>query len=74
MNRYFAKEINENGEIICLHTFAANSFPSDPAFAEITEEEYNAILAEWAANVPEVDPEEISDSEALRIITEGVTE
>lgn len=73
MNRYFAKEINENGEIICLHDFTAKSFPADRSFVEITEEEYNAIMEEWAANVPEVDPDEISDSEALAIIL-GVSE
>ena len=46
-----------------------------PAFGEdsntfiITEEEYNELLAEIEADQPEPDPEEISDSEALRIIT-----
>jgi hypothetical protein len=30
-------------------------------------------MAEWAANIPEPDPDEISDSEALAIIL-GVSE
>ena len=73
MKKYLAKQIDENGEIVCLHEFYAKSFPADQSFVEITEEEYNAISEEWAANVPAVDPDEISDSEALAIIL-GVSE
>jgi hypothetical protein len=57
-----------------LHDFIAKSFPTDPSFVEIAEEEYNAIMGEWAANVPAVDPEEITDAEALEIIMNGVKE
>ena len=71
MIMFYAKKIDEKGEIIYLHEFPAESFPAEPLLIEITEEEYNAILEEWAANVP--DPDEISDSEALAIIL-GVTE
>lgn len=70
MIMYYGKKIDENGKIIYLHEFEAESFPADRFFVEISEEEYNAILEEWA-NIP--DPDEISDSEALSIIL-GVAE
>ena len=36
MKKYLAKQIDENGEIVCLHEFSAKSFPADPSFVEIT--------------------------------------
>ena len=73
MNHFFAKEIDENGEIVCLHEFTAKSFPESSLFLEIGEEEYNALLGELAEYIPPSDPDEISDSEALAIIL-GVSE
>jgi hypothetical protein len=63
-----------NGKIVALITY-----DYEPEFGEddfgmvvIKEEEYNAILEEMAKEQPEIDPDpnRISDSEALKIITE----
>lgn len=75
MNSYFAKELSDSGDIVRVHCFSAKEFPESNAnFVEITEDEYNAIKAEWLANIPEPDPDEISDSEALGIILGGKVE
>lgn len=73
MTTYF-KRLSESGEIVILLTY--NNFRpniTDPLTVEITEEEYQSLLAEIkAANKPE-EPEtdEISDTEALQIIMGG---
>ena len=64
---YYAKEIDESGVLIALHTMD-RPFPEDAeGFVPITEEEYKALLEEMASEPTD----EISDSEALAIITGG---
>lgn len=73
MNTYYAKQIDENGDIVALHRFGGDEFPLNPYFIEITESEYNALLEEMTP--PEPQPtDEISDSEALAIMLGEVTE
>lgn len=64
--RYY-KKFKSDGSLWCIGT--------GPGGIEITEEEYNTLLAEMvAANQPEEpEPDEISDEEALNIIL-GVSE
>ena len=66
---YYAKQIDENGEIIALHTMSV-PFGESETFVPITEAEYLELMA----NIPEPEPEptdQISDSEALAIIAGG---
>ena len=71
MTNYF-KQLNESGEVILLLTYDFTPNITNPLIVEITEEEYNTLLAEiQAADSP--DPDEISDAEALDIIL-GVSE
>lgn len=66
---YYAKQIDENGEIIALHTMD-RPFVESNGFIPITEEEYLELME----NIPEPEPEptdQISDSEALAIIMGG---
>ena len=64
---YYAKQIDENGEIIALHTMD-RPFPESAEFIPITEVEYLELFAA----MPEPEPtDEISDAEALAIITGG---
>lgn len=69
MDKIFAKQV-DNGTVIMLLTYDYT-----PEFGEnsdtiiITEEEYNALMEELKAEQPAPDPDRISDSEALRIIT-----
>lgn len=67
MAKYYAKEIIETGEVVTLHKFSSDAFPTNPYFVEITEEKYNTLLAEMTPTEPEP-TDEISDSEALGII------
>lgn len=68
---YFAKQIDENGEIIALHTMD-RPFVESNGFVPITEEEYLALMAEIPEPEPEPEPtDQISDAEALAIITGG---
>lgn len=74
MKTYF-KQLNEAGELILLLTYDFVPKITNPLIVEITQEEYNALLAEiQATNQPgEPDPDEISAEEALDIIL-GVSE
>lgn len=66
---YYAKQIDENGETVALHTMSV-PFEESETFIPITEAEYLAMMAE----IPEPEPEptdQISDREALAIITGG---
>jgi hypothetical protein len=64
---YYAKQIDENGNIIALHTMD-RPFAHTAEFVPITEEEYLELMAE----MPDPEPtDEISDSEALAIIMGG---
>lgn len=66
---YYAKQIDENGEIVALHTMGV-PFEESETFLPISEEEYLVLLAEITE--PEPEPtDQISDSEALAIITGG---
>lgn len=66
---YYAKQIDKNGNIISIHSMSV-PFPESAEFVPITEEEYLVLLAEMEANQPEPEQtDEISDSEALAIIT-----
>ena len=68
---YFAKQIDENGETVALHTMSV-PFEESEIFIPITEEEYLALMAEIPEPEPEPEPtDQISDSEALAIITGG---
>lgn len=66
---YYAKQIDENGNIVALHSMSV-PFPESEEFIPITEDKYLVLLAEMEENQPEPEPtNEISDSEALQIIT-----
>lgn len=41
------KQLNENSEVVMLLTYDFEPTISDPSVVEITEEEYNTILAEY---------------------------
>ena len=65
----YAKQII-NGELTALLTYDYTpELGEDSDTVIISEEEYNALLAEMQANAPAPDPEAITDAEALRIIT-----
>lgn len=73
MTKYY-KQLNENGEIFALLAYDFVPNITDPLFVEITAEEYEAISAEWRANMPEPEPSEIElKAQAYDIIT-GVAE
>lgn len=64
---YYAKQLDSDGIVVALHTMD-RPFPEDAeGFVPITEAEYDALLEELMAQ----ESDEISDSEALRIITGG---
>ena len=64
---YYAKEIDESGVLVALHTMD-RPFPEDAeGFVPITEAEYAALLEDLMAQ----ESDEISDSEALAIIMGG---
>ena len=45
---YYAKQIDENGETVALHTMSA-PFEESETFLPISEEEYLELMAEWTA-------------------------
>ena len=65
---YYAKQIDETGNIIALHTMD-RPFPQTAEFTPLTEAEYQELLAQMEQTGEPTD--EISDSEALAIITGG---
>lgn len=65
---YYAKQIDETGNIIALHTMD-RPFVQTAEFVPITEAEYLELLTQ--IEQPEEPTDEISDSEALAIITGG---
>lgn len=65
----YAKHIID-GKLSALLTYDYTpEFGEDSDMVIITEEEYNTLLAELIAAQPVPDPNEITDSEALAIIT-----
>ena len=64
---YYAKQIDENGNIVALHTMN-RPFAQTAAFVPIDETEYLQLLAEMEQ---QEETDQISDSEALAIITGG---
>lgn len=65
----YAKQITD-GAVTALLTYDYTpEFGEDSDTVIITEDEYNALLAEMQANAPAPDPDAITDAEALRIIT-----
>lgn len=76
MTTYF-KQLNDSGEVVFLLTYD-NFCPNiaNTLIVEITQEEYNVLLAKLQAKAEEteqVNSDEISDEEALDIIL-GVSE
>ncbi len=72
--KYYYKQLNENGEIVLLLVYDFMPTITDPLIIEITEEEYNAIIAEIRANEPEPEPSEMKlKAQAYDILT-GVSE
>lgn len=68
--KYYYKQLNENGEIVLLLVYDFMPTITDPLIIEITEEEYNAIIAEIRANEPEPEPSEMElKSQAYDILT-----
>ena len=65
---FYAKQIDENGNIIALHTMD-RPFHKTAEFTPITEAEYLELLTQMEQ--PEEPTDEIPDSEALAIITGG---
>lgn len=73
MTKYY-KELNENGEVVMLLTYDFVPNITDPLIVEITAEEYETLLAELIANLPEPEPSEMElKAQAYDIIT-GVSE
>lgn len=66
---YYAKQIDGTGNIIALHTMD-RPFVHTAEFVPVSQAEYDALLAELEGH-PEEPTDEISDSEALAIITGG---
>jgi hypothetical protein len=73
MTKYY-KQFNENGEIVMLLTYDFVPNITNPLIVEITKEEYETLLAELIASLPEPEPSEIElKAQAYDIIT-GVGE
>ena len=66
---YYAKQIDKTGALVALHTMD-RPFMQTAEFVPITQAEYEALLAELIYQ-PEEPTDEITDSEALAIITGG---
>ena len=72
--KYYYKQLNENGEIALLLVYDFMPTITDPLVVEITEEEFNAIVAEIRANEPEAEQSEMElKAQAYDILT-GVSE
>lgn len=68
--KYYYKQLNENGEIVLLLVYEFTPTITDPLMVEITEEEFNAIVAEIRANEPEPEPSEMElKAQAYDILT-----
>jgi len=74
MKSYF-KQLNDSGEITLLLTYSFRPNITNPLVIEITKEEYETLLAEMQKHgeISESEEDEITDTEALNIITGGET-
>lgn len=72
---YYYKRLDENKKIWHLLTCNIHPNSADPFLIEITKEEYESIRAEIETEnqSDELDPDDITDSEALNAILEGDT-
>lgn len=72
MKSYF-KQLNDSGEIILLLTYSFRPNITNPLVVEITKEEYETLSAEMQkrGEISESEEDEITDTEALNIITGG---
>lgn len=71
---YFYKHLDENGNTVTLESRNVQAVNAPETMVEITESEYQTLLEEMMANMEPEPTDQISDSEALSIITGGVTE
>lgn len=74
MERYYYKRVDAVGGLIGLFVYNdTRPHITNPLLVEITEAEYAALFEEIKASQEqvEIDPDEISDSEALDIILGG---
>lgn len=68
----YCKQIDASGSIVALLTYNFQPQITNPLVVEITKDEYDAHSAEIEiANRVKIDPDEISDTEALQIILGG---
>ena len=72
METCYFKQLDDDGASVSIMTYDFRPTISNPLIIEITEEEYNILLAEIQAADALVQ-DEISDEEALNIIL-GVSE
>ncbi|MBQ6804562.1 MAG: hypothetical protein IJP04_07900 [Clostridia bacterium] len=72
MKSYF-KQLNDSGEITLLLTYSFRPNITNPLVIEITKEEYETLFAEMQKHgeISESEEDEITDTEALNIITGG---
>ena len=72
MKSYF-KQLNDSGEITLLLTYSFRPNITNPLVIEITKEEYETLFAEMQKHgeISESEEDEITDTEALQIITGG---
>lgn len=71
---YFYKHLDENGNTITLESRNVKAVNTPETMVEINEDEYQMLLEEMLANIENEPTDQISDSEALSIITGGVVE
>lgn len=74
MTTYYAKQIDESGEVVALHKFSTEAFPTSKVFVQIEEDEYTVLLAEMQERLKPKETDQISDSEALNIMLGGVSD
>lgn len=69
---YYYKNCNSDGKIVTLNTYSKKLLKTIETMVEITEDEYQKLLEEMLANMETKPNDQISDSEALEIITGSV--
>ena len=71
---FYYKYFDEKQNLIGVEQRSTKVFGEMPNIVEITENEYQEILEAIVSDVEPEPTDQISDSEALEIITGGVTE